>query len=426
MCAETVPGEVGGGGMNGDRTNGVDLERLRAGRLARLQGAMGRHDVEACLLFNEPNIRYATGASAMPVWSTTTFVRCALVPAEGMPILFEHPNSMHLFGELEAHVRPMHAWEFTDGVASHAAIFARETAAAMRELGVTDDRLAIDRLGAPGFLALQAAGIAIVDSAPITMEAREIKTPEEIEMLAMGGQVVMEMLRDFEAAIRPGLTERELLAVLAGTLLAGGGEHLATNTVCSGPNTNPWRAEATARALERGDLVYVDTDSVCLEGYFFCVSRTFLCGDASPTREQREAYRASHDWLEAMKDLVRPGVTCRELAERAPRLPDRYLPQRYECMIHGIGLEEESPSVAYPGDTQPNPDRVLEDGMALVIEVYAGEVGGRHGVKLGGEIVRGGGSNACVIDVPKCGSGVPAYSAIIQKLAPPGSREIPL
>ncbi|TMK46818.1 MAG: aminopeptidase P family protein [Actinobacteria bacterium] len=387
MCAETVPGEVGGGGMNGDRTNGVDLEHLRAGRLARLQGAMHRHGVEACLLFNEPNIRYATGASAMPVWSTTTFVRCALVPAEGMPILFEHPNSMHLFGELEAHVRPMHAWEFTDGVASHAAIFARETAAAMRELGVTDDRLAIDRLGTPGFLALQAAGISIVDSAPMTMEARGVKTPEEIEVLAMGGQVVMEMLRDVESAIRPGVTERELLAVLAATLLAGGGEHLATNTVCSGPNTNPWRAEATARALERGDLVYVDTDSVCLEGYFFCVSRTFLCGDASPTREQREAYRASHDWLEAMKDLVRPGVTCRELAERAPRLPDRYLPQRYECMIHGIGLEEENPSVAYPGDPQPNPDTALEDGMALVIEVYAGEVGARHGVKLGDEIV---------------------------------------
>jgi Xaa-Pro aminopeptidase len=360
---------------------------MRAGRLARLQGAMRRHGVEACLLFNEPNIRYATGASAMPVWSNTTFVRCALVPAEGLPILFEHPNSMHLFGELEAHVRPMHAWEFTDDVASHAAIFARETMAAMRELGVTDELLAIDRLGTPGFLALQAAGISIVDSAPITMEAREVKTPQEIEVLAMGGQVVMEMLRDFESAIRAGVTECELLAVLAATLLAGGGEHLATNTVCSGPHTNPWRAEATARAVEPGDLVYVDTDSVCLGGYFFCVSRTFLCGDTSPAPEQREAYRASHDWLEAMKDLVRPGVTCRELAERAPRLPDRYMPQRYECMIHGIGLEEESPSVAYPGDPQPNPDTVMKDGMALVIEVYAGEVGGRHGVKLGDEIV---------------------------------------
>jgi len=373
--------------MDGDRSKSVDLERLRAGRLARLQGAMRRHDVEACLLFNEPNIRYATGASAMPVWSNTTFVRCALVPAEGLPILFEHPNSMHLFGELEADVRPMHAWEFTDDVPSHATIFARETIAALRELGVTDDLLAIDRLGTPGFLALQAAGISILDSARVTMEAREIKTPEEIEVLAMGGQVVTEMLRDFEAAIRPGVTERELLAVLAGALPAAGGEHLATNTVCSGPHTNPWRAEATARAVERGDLVYVDTDSVCLEGYFFCVSRTFLCGDASPTREQREAYRASREWLEATMDLVRPGVTCRELAERAPRLPERYLPQRYECMIHGIGLEEESPSVAYPGDPQPNPDRFLEEGMALVIEVYTGEVGGRHGVKLGDEVV---------------------------------------
>jgi Xaa-Pro aminopeptidase len=268
--------------------NGMDLKRLRAGRLARLQSAMSLHDVQACLLFNEPNIRYATGASAMPVWSNTTFVRCALIPAEGLPILFEHPNSMHLLGGLEVDVRPMHAWEFHDDVGSHSAIFARETVAAMRELGVTDDRLAIDRLGTPGFLALQAAGISILDSAPITMEAREIKTPEELELLAMGGEVVMEMLGEFEAAIRPGVSERELLAVLAGTLLAGGGEHLATNTVCSGPNTNPWRAEATDRTLERGDLVYVDTDSVCLGGYFFCVSRTFPCGDASPTRAQRE------------------------------------------------------------------------------------------------------------------------------------------
>jgi Xaa-Pro aminopeptidase len=373
--------------MDSDRVNGVDLQRLRAGRLARLQDAMRGHDVEACLLFNEPNIRYATGASAMPVWSNTTFVRCALVPVEGSPILFEHPNSMHLFGELEAYVSPMHTWEFFDDAGLHSAIFAQETVAAMREIGLTGDRLAIDRLGTPGFLAFQAAGISILDSAPITMEAREIKTPEEIELLALGGEEVMEMLGNFEAAIRPGISERELLAVLAGTLLASGGEHLATNTVCSGPNTNPWRAEATDRALERGDLVYVDTDSVCLEGYFFCVSRTFLCEDASPTREQREAYRVSHDWLEAMKDLVRPGVTCRELADRAPRLPDKYVPQRYECMIHGTGLEEESPSVAYPGDPQPNPDGVLEEGMALVVEVYAGEVGGRLGVKLGDEIV---------------------------------------
>jgi hypothetical protein len=30
------------------------------------------------------------------------------------------------------------------------------------------------------------------------------------------------------------------------------------------------------------------------------------------------------------------------------------IPQRYEVMVHGLGLEEESPSVAYPSDPQPN------------------------------------------------------------------------
>jgi Xaa-Pro aminopeptidase len=78
-----------------DPPNADRLESLRTERLARSQGSMRAHDVEACVLFNEPNIRYATGASAMPVYAMSTFVRCAVVPQEGQPILFEHPNSVH-------------------------------------------------------------------------------------------------------------------------------------------------------------------------------------------------------------------------------------------------------------------------------------------------------------------------------------------
>ena len=400
----------------------IDGARLRAGRLARLQEAMRARGVGACLLFNEPNIRYAIGASAMPIWSNTTFVRCALVPAEGRPILFEHPNSMHLFRGLEADVRPMHSWEFYDDTATHAALFARETAAALREIGVARARsgtaggraggargrsaagpsLAVDRLGTPGFLALEREGITIVDSAPVTMAAREIKTPEEIDLLELNGRILMEMLAKFEEALSPGVRERDLLAVLAGVLLRRGGEHLATSTVCSGPNTNPWRAEATDRAIEPGDLVYVDTDAVGVEGYFFCVSRTFLCGDGPASPAQREAYRAAHDWLLALRDLVRPGVECREIAARAPRLPAKFMPQRYEVMIHGIGLEEESPSVAYPDDPQPNGDRVLRENMALVVELYCGAIGGRDGVKLGDEVLLTSGGAKVLVPYPYC------------------------
>src|SRR5262245_51839424 len=127
--------------------SGLDPARLREGRLERLQSAMRAHGAEACLLFNPANVRYATGASTMTIYCLGSFVRCALVPAEGRPILFEHGNSMHLFdGVIEADVRPFHAWEFYDDPAVEAAIWAGEVSAAMKELGANGSSLAVDKI----------------------------------------------------------------------------------------------------------------------------------------------------------------------------------------------------------------------------------------------------------------------------------------
>ena len=359
---------------------GIDEDALRAERLARLQAAMRAHGLEACLLFSEPNVRYATGAISMPIWSMSTFTRCAVVGVEGAPILFEHPNSVHRVEGVD--VRPMHAWEFYDDAVTHADRFAAEAVAALRELGVGGSPVAVDRLGTPGFLALRRAGLTLVDSSPATQDAREVKTPQEIALFRLNGPVVVDALGEFEAALRPGITERELFAVYAGGVLKRGAEYLATNTVCSGPNTNPWRAEATDRALADGDVLYIDTDTVGI-GCFLCVSRTFVCGDAAPTAAQRATYDAAFEWVQGMTALVRPGPTCAELAARAPVVPERYRAQRYEVMVHSVGLEEESPSVCHPQDVQSNPDRVIRPGMVLVVETYMGALGDDHGVKLG-------------------------------------------
>jgi Xaa-Pro dipeptidase len=361
------------------------LETLRRERLARLQTAMRRYDVEVCVLFNEPNVRYATNAAAMPVYAMSTFARCAVVPQEGTPILFEHPNSVHRSRLRAPDVRPMHAWEFFDDPAAEAVIWAEETLAALRELGVTGDRIAVDRIGTPGYLALADRSITVQDSAPVTQEARRVKTPEELALFDLNVPLITEILRAAEKAIVPGVSEREILSEMAAVMLRGGGEYLATNSVCSGPNTNPWRAEATDRRLEDGDLVYVDTDTVGIEGCFFCVSRTFVVGE--PTPAQRATYAAAHEWITAATELVRPGITCGELAAEAPLIPARFVGQRYECMVHGIGLEEENPSVCHPQDAQSNAETLLEPGTALVVECYMGEVGGDHGVKLGDQIV---------------------------------------
>jgi Xaa-Pro dipeptidase len=350
----------------------IDRERLQTERLDRLHRAMGAHDLDACLLFHDPNVRYATGASAMPIWSMSTFTRCAVVPVDGTPILFEHPNSVHRSALRALDVRPMHGWEFFDDAAAEARVFAGEAVAALRELGVTSGRIGIDRLGAPGWVALADEGLSLVDSSPTTQEAREVKTSQEVELFRLNGGIVVEALGELEAAIGPGVPERELLAVYAAGVIRRGAEYLATNTLCSGANTNPWRAEATERAIQAGELLYVDTDTVGIEGCFACVSRTF---------------RAAHDWVREMTALVRPGITCSQLADEAPTVPERYLAQRYEVMIHSVGLEEESPSVCHPMDSQPNGDRLVRPNMTLVVECYFGEVGADHGVKLGDQIL---------------------------------------
>jgi Xaa-Pro dipeptidase len=363
----------------------VDVDSLRLERLARLQDAMRKFDIEACLLLNEPNIRYATGASAMAVYAMSTFARCAVVPQEGTPILFEHPNSVHRSRLRAPDVRPMHAWEFFDDPGAEANIWADETVEALRKLGVADDVVAVDRMGTPAFFALSERGFTLRDSAPVTQEARRVKTPQELAAFGLNAPLLMEMLATVENTIAVGVSEREVLAEMARVMLRGGGEYLATNCLCSGENTNPWRSEATDRRIGSGDLVFVDTDTVAIEGCFFCVSRTFSVGE--PSAAQRETYAAAHRWLTEMKELIRPGVTCGELAAEAPAIPERYVAQRYECMIHGIGLEEENPSVCHPQDEQSNADTLIEPGTALVVECYLGEVGAGHGVKLGDEVI---------------------------------------
>ena len=309
-----------------------------------------------------------------------------MVPAEGQPVLFEHGNSIHRSHAYFDDVRPMTAWDFYDDPAGQAATWAREMQAALRDVGTSGDRVAVDRLGTPGSLALRDLGIDVIDSTLVTQKARQVKTREEVRLFEINGEIVVEMLGALEAAIEPGVSERELLATMAEAGIRRGIEHLATNTVCSGTNANPWRAEATGRRMQDGEIVFVDTDTVGVGGAFFCVSRTFPVGDTPPTAAQRATYRDAYEWLQGMLEIVRPGITCGEIAERAPKLDEKYLPQRYECMIHGIGLEEENPSVCYPIDEQSNADTVIEEDMLLVVELYAGDVGGDHGVKLGEEI----------------------------------------
>jgi Xaa-Pro aminopeptidase len=344
-----------------------------------------------CLFYNPANIRYATGIDVMGVWTAGTFARYCIVPAQGAPILFEYKGSVHVSQKVVADVRPAYTWQYGGSAApAKAREWAGSIKAALRELGLAGERLAVDKLDTIGFLALQDEGLTLVDIGPAAVDAREVKTPEEVALFALNGGIGDAMLAEFEAAIRPGIREYELLAVLSDALLRRHGEGLFTRLVASGTNTNPWLTEAHDKIVMPGDLVGVDTDATGYEGYIIDVSRTFLCGD-TPSPEQKEAYRVAYDCVNGMFDLVRPGITFEDFAHKAPRLPEAYRAQRYPSMVHQAGLEDEGPGIPYPDDDRgPRrimPKREIQENMVLCLECYAGKVGAPFGVKLEDQVL---------------------------------------
>src|SRR5262249_7627686 len=168
----------------------IDFPKLRAGRLARLQAMMKRHDLPVALLYNTANIRYATGTDVMVVWTAGTFARYCIVPAEGAPILFEYKGSVHISRKIVDDVRPAYTWQY-GGLAARgkAREWPRSIRDTLRELGLERERLAVDKLDATGFLALQDEQIPIVEVLPATVDAREVKTPEEVQLFAINGAI---------------------------------------------------------------------------------------------------------------------------------------------------------------------------------------------------------------------------------------------
>jgi Xaa-Pro aminopeptidase len=367
----------------------IDMSALRAKRLARLQQMMKRHDIPICLFYNPGNIRYATGTDVMGVWTATTLARFCLVAAEGAPILFEYPNSMHVAQKLVRDVRPALSWQYggTEG-REKARRWSESVTAAMAELGCKGAPLAVDKLDGFGFQALQDAGIRVTDPSPATVDAREVKTPEEVQLMIVNGAIADALLSAFEAAIRPGIREYELLAVLNDTLLRHHGEFTFTRLVASGTNTNPWMSEAHDKLVQPGDLVGIDTDANGYEGYVLDVSRTFLCGDEG-TAGQKEAYRIAYDCVNGMRELMKPGMSFADFAAEAPKLPAAYAKNRYGGMAHQAGLEDEGPGIPYPGDPRRGaaPNRTIQENMIFCLECYAGNEGEAFGVKLEDQVL---------------------------------------
>ena len=372
-----------------DNERAIDMPGLRAYRLGRLQAELRARDYGAALLLDPMNIRYATGSRNMSVWTSHTPARYCFVPPEGRAILWDFHNCEHLSAGLESikEVRPARGFYFFGAgsrVAEKAKGWADEIASVVAEHCGTNKRIAIDRLDPPGSAALEAHGIQIMDGQEPCEIARAIKSEDEIACMVQSIAVCEAGMARMQEALRPGMSENEVWAILHETNIRLGGEWIETRLLASGERTNPWFHECGDRLIRPGDLVSFDTDLIGPFGYCADISRTFFCAPGKPSAEQRRLYGLALDQIHYNIDkLMKPGLSFREGSELAWRIRNAFVKNRYSCVAHGVGLCDEWPKITHIQDRERSAyDGELKPGMTMCVESYIGEEGGREGVKL--------------------------------------------
>ena len=356
--------------------------------MERLRGELRRHDCAGLLLFDPLNVRYATDTTNMQVWIAHNPARACFIATEGPVVIFEFGRAMHLAGHLPLvdEVRPMVPFfYFASGERTEemAGRFAAQIDDLLRTHGGGNRRLAVDKMEIAGVRAFDRLEIDIQEGQRITEHARKIKDANEVDAMRCAMVACENAMREMRRAMRPGMTENDLWAVLHAENIKRGGEWIETRILASGPRTNPWFQECGPRVIREGDLVAFDTDLIGPYGYCVDISRTWICGEGRPTNEPRELNEIAREHVATNLGLLRPGLGFAEMTERSHRLPERYRAGRYSVIAHGTGLCDEYPSIKYPEDyALSGSDGVFEPGMMVSVEAYVGAQGGSCGVKL--------------------------------------------
>ncbi|HEX4152271.1 MAG TPA: Xaa-Pro peptidase family protein [Steroidobacteraceae bacterium] len=383
----------------------VDTAKLRRQRLARLRDMMRDKEYAAVLLFDPNNQRYATGSRNMFGYFLRNSTRYFFVPTEGPVILFEYPQSAHVSTCLETVQEARDSrivWSSVGGRDTDTARpFAREIAALVREYGRGSMKIGLDRCGHLQALALEKEGCVVTDCQQEILHVRRIKTDEEIACLRLSMAAAESSVAAVREAVKPGVSEQELFALMYGEVIRQGGEFIETRLLTSGSRTNPWFNESSGRRVRPGELVALDTDVIGCFGYFSDFSRTFHCGPGKPRSYQKMIYQLAYEQIQHNIDIIKPGLTYREVAERAWKIPAPFVERRYTSVMHGVGLHGETPFIAHAQDFQKyGSEGVLEPGMVVSVESYIGEVGGPEGVKLEEEVLITAGGHEVISKFP--------------------------
>lgn len=375
-----------------------NLSAMREYRWKRLTQHVVDRNLGGVLLFDPLNIRYATDSTNMQLWNTHNPFRAVLLCADGYMVIWDYKNSPFLseFNPLVKEQRSgadLFYFDRGDRIDVAADTFTNEVRVLIEEHGGNNKRLAVDKIMLHGLRALEAQGFDVIPGEELTEKTRAIKGPDEILAMRCAVHACETAVARMEQYARdnvPGgnISEDDVWSVLHAENIRRGGEWIETRLLASGPRTNPWFQECGQRIIQNNEIVSFDTDLVGSYGICVDISRSWWIGEASPPSAMIEAMKHGHEHIMQNMELLKPGVNIEELTHRSHRLKPEYQSLKYGCLMHGVGLCDEWPLVAYPDKLVPGAfDYELQPGMVLCVEALVSPEGGDFSIKLEDQVL---------------------------------------
>ena len=378
----------------------VDVDRLRTQRLARLKESLDRSELGALLSFDFHNIRYMT-STHIGTWAMDKLIRFALLPRGGEPVVWD-------FGSAARHHQLYNPWldgrpadpeqgRARAGISTLRGAFNPDAGIAdgvaakiRRELdkyGLGGEPVGVDLVELPVLAALEAAGLTVVDGQQVFLDARRIKTPDEITLLTTAATLVDAAYDELYRFLRPGVRENECVGLVAKVLYDLGSEHVEGVNAISGERCSPHPHVYSDRILRPGDPAFFDILH-SYNGYRTCYYRCFAVGSASPA--MRDAYVRCRDYMDEAIALVKPGATTADIVSVWPTATEFGFPDEEAAFAlqygHGVGLSIWEKPIFSRLVSLDHPE-VLEEGMLFALETYWPAADGWSAARIEEEVV---------------------------------------
>ncbi len=381
------------GHMGVDYEARVDFDRLRDYRLGRAKDALEASECGAFLLFDFYNIRYTT-----QTWIGGALgdkmVRYALLRRGHDPILWDFGSAVK-HHKLYSQWLPDDSWRpgflgFRGAVAPDAGLMrdaVAEIKSLLTEAGLADAPVGLDIVEPTFLFEMERQGLKVADAQQSMLDARVIKSQDEIMLLNQAAAMVDGVYQDIVEALKPGVRENEIVALANKRLYEMGSDQVEAVNAISGERCNPHPHNFTDRIIRPGDQAFFDIIH-SYNGYRTCYYRTFNVGSATPI--QRDAYKKAREWMDIAIDAIKPGVGTDEVAAVLPKATDFGFDNELAAFglqfAHGLGLGLHERPIISRLNSFADPVE-LRPGMVFAMETYFPASDGISAARIEEEVV---------------------------------------